>query len=124
MSYEQKVVWIGTLLGNKSIEDLEKFFLDEFGYHIKYITEFEIVDGFYKNLNCILFGICEKEIDNLPVGVSIVRHRKLFYASKCVCTRSRTGCRFFRIVNGGRINWVCPVDHKRRLSYARAFYYQ
>lgn len=60
--YEQKVIWIGTVLGDSSIEDFEKFFLETLGYHVKYVEEFKMVEGFYKNLNCIVFSICSNEI--------------------------------------------------------------
>ena len=59
MSFEQKVVWMGTVLGDASVEEFEEFFLEELGYHVKFDEEFKMVD---KDLHCIIFGICAKEI--------------------------------------------------------------
>lgn len=62
MSYKIKAVWPGTLLNNTSIKEFENAFL-EFGFHIKYETEFKMNDG----INCIVFGICEKEISKFTI---------------------------------------------------------
>ena len=60
--FEQKVVWIGTVLGDASIKEFEDYFLNELNFHIKYEEEFKMQGGFYKGLNCIVFSICAKEI--------------------------------------------------------------
>lgn len=65
--FEVKVAWLGTLLGNATVEEFEKYFLEELGFHIKYEEEFTITDGFYKDLNCIIFGICSKEIPKFSI---------------------------------------------------------
>lgn len=65
--YEQKVVWIGTVLGDASVEDFEQFFLDELGFHIKYDEEFKMIGGLYKGLNCIIFGVCGKELSKFSL---------------------------------------------------------
>ena len=57
--YEQKVVWVGTILGDSTVEDFENFFLNELGYHVKYVEEFKMTDT---GSNCILFGLCGKEV--------------------------------------------------------------
>ena len=60
--YSQKVVWIGTVLGDSSVEDFEEFFLKELGFNVKYDCEFKVQDGDYKGLNCIVFGLCGKQV--------------------------------------------------------------
>ena len=67
MKYCANVVWMGTILGDKSVEDFEKFFLKEFGYHVKYVEEFEIIDGFYKGINCLLFRVCCEELSKFSI---------------------------------------------------------
>lgn len=66
--FEQNVIWLGTVLGDNSIEDFEKYFLKEFGYHVKYKDEFVLKNNCFENeLNCIIFGICEKEISKFAI---------------------------------------------------------
>lgn len=60
--FEQKVVWIGTVLGDASIGEFEDYFLNELNFHIKYEEEFKMQGGCYEGLNCIVFSICAKEI--------------------------------------------------------------
>jgi len=40
--YQQKVAWLGTILEDNQIEDMENWFLNELGFHVKYADKFEI----------------------------------------------------------------------------------
>ena len=39
--FKQLCVWPGTLVGIENIDDFEKFFMNEFGVRVKYLTEVE-----------------------------------------------------------------------------------
>ena len=65
--YEQKVVWMGTILGDSTVEEFEEYFLKELGFHVKYDEEFVMSDGKFKGLHCIIFGICRKEISEFAL---------------------------------------------------------
>ena len=39
--YEQKVVWMGTILGDSTVEEFEEFFLNELGYIQTFLIEQE-----------------------------------------------------------------------------------
>lgn len=67
LNYGVNVVWIGTILGESSIEDFENFFLENYNYHIKYRDEFKIENGFYKNLNCIIFSVSLEELSKFCI---------------------------------------------------------
>lgn len=60
--YMQRVVWLGTILGDSTTEEFEEWFLNELGYHVKYDYEFKMDGGHFDGLNCLVFGICGKEI--------------------------------------------------------------
>lgn len=53
------VVWVGRVLRGSTPEDFEKWFKEELGYNVEYLTEFKMEDGTYKGLNCILFNVME-----------------------------------------------------------------
>ena len=62
MTFKQNVVWIGTVLGDASINDFEEYFLNELRYHIRYVDEFKMESGYYQGLNCIIFSVCSNEL--------------------------------------------------------------
>ena len=39
--FDQLCVWHGTIVGEERIQEFEKYFLDEFGVKVKYLTEIE-----------------------------------------------------------------------------------
>ena len=39
--FNQLCVWSGTIVGEERIQEFEKYFLDEFGTKVKYLTEIE-----------------------------------------------------------------------------------
>jgi hypothetical protein len=39
--FNQLCVWHGTIVGEERIQEFEKYFLDEFGVKVKYLTEIE-----------------------------------------------------------------------------------
>ena len=65
--YVQKVVWIGTVLGDASTEEFEQYFQDELGYRVRYDGEFRMVGGHYEGLNCIVFSIHSEDISRFAV---------------------------------------------------------
>ena len=65
--YVQKVVWIGTVLGDASTDDFEKFFLKELGFHVKYDGEFKMVGGHYDGLNCIVFNLHNDDVSKFAM---------------------------------------------------------
>lgn len=60
MMYDIKVIWMGTVLGDATVEEFETFFLEELGFHVKYNKEFEMI-GEYEGLHCTMFNLCGKE---------------------------------------------------------------
>ena len=58
--YIQLVLWLGTIVGKENISEFEKFFKEEFGYRVKYHSEFELLNK-NKN-NCVLFYIHSEDI--------------------------------------------------------------
>ena len=57
--YNQKVVWVGTVLGEYTTDEFEKFFIDTLGYHVKYVEEFKMNNT---GVNCILFSLCSDDV--------------------------------------------------------------
>lgn len=67
LTYGVNVVWIGTIIAESTVEDFEKWFLENYNYHIKYKDEFLIKTGLYKNLNCIIFSIPVEEVSSFSI---------------------------------------------------------
>lgn len=61
MEYVQKVIWIGTILGDASTQEFENYFKDELGFNVKFDTEFEMV-GEYDGIHAILFKLASEDI--------------------------------------------------------------
>ena len=64
--YEQKVIWLGTVMGDSTSEEFENFFLETFGYHVKFDEEFELI-GELKGIHCLIFGVCDKELSKFAL---------------------------------------------------------
>ncbi len=61
MEFVQLVAWIGTVLGDASPQELESYFEEELGFHVKYEDELEMV-GEYDGIHFILFRLASEDI--------------------------------------------------------------
>lgn len=66
MEYVQEVVWVGTVLGDSSVEDFEDFFLDKLGFHVKYVEEFGMT-GELNGIHCIIFKIASEDLSRFTL---------------------------------------------------------
>lgn len=66
MDYKQEVVWVGTVLGDSSVEDFEEFFLKELGFHVKYVEEYGMT-GEYDGIHCIIFRIASEDLSRFTM---------------------------------------------------------
>lgn len=64
--YNIPVVWIGTILGDATTEDFEKYF-KELGYRVKYEEEFIMQDGYYKDFHCTIFNLHIEDVGGFCV---------------------------------------------------------
>ena len=60
--YGVKVVWIGTILGEATEKEFEDWFKEEHGFKVKYEEEFVMVDGYYKDFHCTVFGLHKDDV--------------------------------------------------------------
>lgn len=56
------VVWLGTVLGNSTTDEFEKYFKEELDFNVKYIEEFNMIDGQFKDLTCLVFEISMEDV--------------------------------------------------------------
>ena len=58
--YKQLVLWLGTIVGEENINEFEEYFKNEYGFNVKYHSEFKLLNE-NKN-NCVLFYIHSEDI--------------------------------------------------------------
>lgn len=56
------VVWLGTVLGDSTTDDFEQYFKDELDYNVKYIEEFTMTSGYFKDLTCLVFEVSMEDV--------------------------------------------------------------
>ena len=63
--YKQLVVWLGTIVGKENVDDFEEYFKNEFGFRIKYHSEFKLLNEY--ETNCVLFYIYSEDISKFSI---------------------------------------------------------
>ena len=58
---------MGTILGDASVEEFEKYFLETLNFRIKYDDEFKLVGGEFDCINCIVFNHHSEDISNFAL---------------------------------------------------------
>lgn len=64
-NYNQLVIWLGTIVGEENIDEFEKFFKEEFGFRVKYHSEFKLLNE--NQNNCVLFYIHNEDISKFSL---------------------------------------------------------
>ena len=64
-NYKQLVIWLGTIVGKENIEEFENYFKSEFGFKVKYHSEFKLLNE--NQNNCVLFYIHSKCIPKFSI---------------------------------------------------------
>ena len=65
-NYTQKVIWVGTVLGDASTDEFEKFFLD-LGFRVKHDWEFVMSGGFYEGFHCMIFNLHNDDVSEFSL---------------------------------------------------------
>ncbi len=65
--YTVPVVWLGVVLGDATTEEFEKYFKDDLGFRVKYVEEFVMQDGVFKDTHCTVFNLHREDVGKFAI---------------------------------------------------------